>query len=66
MIVFLTRSTDVMKEIGKEYSQQTQNMCTACLTTSAKRPRRWSNIVQMLYNCFVLTELNPGRDRHLN
>ena len=24
-------------------------------TTSAQRLRRWSNIVQMLYKCFVLT-----------
>ena len=30
-------------------NQQTQNICT----TSAQRLRRWSNIVQMLYKCFV-------------
>ena len=30
-------------------TQQTQNICT----TSAQRLRRWTNIVQMLYKCFV-------------
>ena len=30
-------------------SQQTQNICT----TFVQRRRRWSNIVQMSYKCFV-------------
>ena len=30
----------------------TKHLYTIC-TTSAQRPRLWSNIVQMLYKCFV-------------
>ena len=36
-------------------TQQTQNICITFCTTSAQRLRRWSNIVQMLYKCFVFT-----------
>ena len=38
--------------------QKTQNMCT----TSAQRLRRWSNIVQMWYKCFVFTGLNAAQE----
>ena len=40
-------------------SQQTQNICITCVhlynicTMLAQRLRRWANIVQMLYKCFV-------------
>ena len=36
-------------------SLQIQNICRAynIYTTSSQRLRRWSNIVQMLYECFV-------------
>ena len=46
-------------------SQQTQNTCITFVKhlynickTSAQRLRRWSNIVQMLYKCFVFAGMS--------
>ena len=36
----------------KSYPANTKHLYNTC-TTSAQRLRRWSNIVQMLYNCLV-------------
>ena len=38
---------------GEGLAQQTQNICI----TFVQRLRRWSNIVQMLYKCFVFSGL---------
>ena len=38
------------------FSANTKHLYTIC-TTSAQLLRRWSNIVQMLYKCFVFTGL---------
>ena len=35
----------------------TKHLYNIC-TTSAQRLRRWSNIVQMLYKCFVFAGIN--------
>ena len=38
--------------------QNTKHLYNIC-TTSAQRLRRWPNIVQMLYKCFVLAVKDP-------
>ena len=39
---------------------KTKHLCNIC-TTSAQRLRCWSNIVQVLYKCFVFTGSVPVR-----
>ena len=54
-------STNLQKKwsvLGTRLSQQTKHLYNSG-TTSAQRLRRWSNIVQMLYKCFVFDEMAP-------
>ena len=44
----------------RHHPANTKHFYNIC-TTSAQRLRRWSNIVQMPYNCFVFTGKSNGR-----
>ena len=46
---YLTRYLKILKFIRPIPANTKHNICT----TSAQRLRRWSNIVQMFYRCFV-------------
>ena len=48
--------------------QSTQNICITFCTTSAQRVRRWADVVQILYKCFVFAGNNNFTflSQHLN
>ena len=49
-----------IQKLGSQQPANTKHLYTIC-TKSAQRLRRWSNIVQMLYKCFVFTGQWPCR-----
>ena len=44
---------------NEPFSANTKHLYNIC-TTLAQRLRRWSNIVKMLYKCFVFTGKGPA------